>query len=91
MFRSIAPESFADFAEPGLVKIVWTFEAEPVEPGLTRFRTETRALATDAAAREKFDRYWRRAGIGIHLIRLLMLPSMRRAAEREYRSGIRAA
>ncbi len=29
-FRSIAPEQFAGFAEPDLVKIAWTLEAEPL-------------------------------------------------------------
>jgi hypothetical protein len=62
-----------------------------VGPALTRFRTETRALATDAGARAKFDRYWRRFGIGIHLIRWFMLPSIRRAAERAYRARTRMA
>jgi hypothetical protein len=39
------PERFTAFAEPDLVKIVWTLEAEPLGPTLTRFRTEARAVA----------------------------------------------
>lgn len=84
-FRSVAAEQFAEFAEPDLVKIVWTLEAEPLGQALTRFGSETRALATDAAARRKFLRYWRLARFGIVLIRWLMLPAIRREAERRYR------
>jgi hypothetical protein len=84
-FRGVAAEQFAEFAEPDLVKIAWTLEAEPLGEGLTRFGTETRALATDAAARTKFMRYWRVARFGIVLIRWLLLPAVRREAERRYR------
>jgi hypothetical protein len=84
-FRAVPPEDFAAFAEPEMVRIVWTLEAEPLGPALTRFRTETRVAATDEAARRKFQRYWRVFGIGILMIRLLMLPKLRREAERRYR------
>jgi hypothetical protein len=36
------------------VKIVWTLEAEALGAALTRFRTQTRAAATDPIARKKF-------------------------------------
>ncbi len=81
-FTAVAPDRFAAFAEPDLVKIVWTLEAEPLGPALTRFRTETRALATDGAAQRKFRRYWRWARVGIVLIRWLLVPRLRREAER---------
>jgi len=81
-FTAVAPEYFAGFADPDLVKIVWTLEAEPLGPGVTRFRHETRVLATDDAARRKFLRYWRWARFGIRMIRWLMLPAVRREAER---------
>jgi hypothetical protein len=84
-FRAIPPDEFLTFDEPGLVKIVWTLEAEPVDPTITRFRTETRVLATDDDARARFRKYWRRFGIGIVLIRLLLLPVIRREAERRAR------
>jgi hypothetical protein len=82
VFRSVVPEGFLAFSEPDLVKIVWTLEVEPLGPVLTRFRTETRVLATDAGARRNFRSYWRWAKFGIVLIRLLMLPALRREAER---------
>jgi hypothetical protein len=82
IFTPVAADRFVTFSEPDLVKIVWTLEAEPLGPALTRFRTETRVLATDDAARKKFARYWRMFGAGIVVIRWLVLPALRREAER---------
>lgn len=86
VFHPLPPERFAAFAEPDQVKIVWTLEAEPLAPALTRFRTQTRAKATDAAARAKFRRYWMLARFGIVAIRLLVVPAIRRESERRYRA-----
>jgi len=83
-FRAIAPERFADYAEPDQVKIAWTLEAIPLGPQRTRFAQETRVVATDDAARAKFRRYWGWARFGIIGIRLLLLPALRRAAERRW-------
>lgn len=82
-FTAIEPARFATFSEPDVVKIVWTLEAEPLAPALTRFRTETRVLATDVAACKKFRRYWRVFGVGIVLIRWRALAALRREAERQ--------
>lgn len=84
-FTAVPADRFLDFAEPDQVKIVWTLEAESLGPALTRFRTETRVLATDATARQKFRRYWRIFGIGIVMIRWLLLPALRREAQRRVR------
>src|SRR5947208_2785291 len=73
LFSPIAPDQFEAFAEPDQVKIAWTIEAEALAPALTRFSTETRAVATDEQARAKFRRYWRLAKFGIVAIRLLLL------------------
>jgi len=86
VFRAVPPERFLEFAEPGLVKIVWTLEAEPVGGALTRFASQTRAQATDAGARGRFLRYWRWARFGIVAIRWLLLPAVRREAERRFRA-----
>lgn len=80
-FRAIAPEAFHAFAEPNLVKIVWTIEAEPLGQACTRFRTETRAYATDVHARRRFTLYWILFSVGIHFIRWNMLREIRRQAE----------
>jgi hypothetical protein len=83
-FTPIAPDAFGAFAVPDQVKIAWTLEAEPVGPATTRFAQETRVVATDEQARMKFLRYWRWARFGIVAIRLLMLPAVRRTAERRW-------
>jgi hypothetical protein len=87
VFSRIPPEQFAAFADPDRVKIAWTLEAEVLGPALTRFATETRAAATDDQARKKFRRYWRAFGIGAMLIRRLLLPALRRLAERHWQAA----
>jgi hypothetical protein len=88
-FTPIVAETFAEFAEPDQVKIAWTLEATPLAAALTRFATETRVVATDAAARVKFRRYWRKFGAGIVLIRLMLLPALRKRAERIWKASSR--
>lgn len=83
-FTAIPADEFAAYAEPGQVKIAWTLEAEELEPEVTRFAHETRAVATDAFAKAKFARYWRWARFGIIAIRLLLMPAIRREAERRW-------
>lgn len=87
VFKPMPPEDFATCREPEHVRIVWTLEAEPLGPHVTVLRTETRVVPTDEAARKRFRRYWRLAGIGIVLIRLLALPAMRRQAETRWRES----
>jgi hypothetical protein len=81
-FRALAPDDFAAFSEPGFVKIVWTLRADPDGNDKSVFRTETRAVATDATARKRFRLYWALASPGIALIRRLSLNPLRREAER---------
>lgn len=83
-FTPIPAGDFAEYGEPNQVKIAWTLEAEALGPATTRFSHETRAVATDAEARKRFRRYWRWARFGIITIRLLLLPAIRRAAERRW-------
>lgn len=84
-FRAIPVDEFAGYREPGQVKIGWTLEAEALGPALTRFCHETRVAATDEDSRRRFARYWRWARVGIIGIRLLLLPAIRRRAERRWR------
>ena len=81
-FRALPPDDFASFSEPGFVKIAWTLRADPVDERTSIFRTETRAVATDASARARFRRYWAFASPGIGLIRRLSLKPLKRDAER---------
>jgi hypothetical protein len=67
------------------VKIAWTLRADPVDGEASIFRTETRAIATDAIARARFRRYWAFASPGIALIRHLSLRPLQREAERRAR------
>lgn len=90
-FHAIAPGEFAAYAEPGRVKIAWTLEVEPLAAARCRFAHETRVVATDEPARRRFRRYWRWARFGIVSIRLLLMPAVRRAAERTWRRGAASA
>jgi hypothetical protein len=88
VFSPIAPEQFVAYAEPDHVKIAWTLEAETLGPALSRFATDTRAVATDDQARIKFRRYWRIFGIGTVMIRRFLLPALRREAERQWKRSL---
>jgi hypothetical protein len=85
VFRSISPDKFLSFDEPGFVKIVWTLRADPIDDGRSTFTTETRVCTTDAEARARFRTYWSFVAPGVQLIRVAMLSPLKRAAEREYR------
>ena len=81
-FQAVDSEEFAQFSPPASVKIAWTLRADPVAPGASIFRTETRALATDDDARARFRPYWAFLSPGIALIRRATLCPIKRAAER---------
>jgi hypothetical protein len=86
-FHALPPNEFAAFADPGFVKIAWTLRADPIDNKTSIFRTETRAIATDATARARFRRYWAFASPGIALIRRLSLQPLKREAERRARTA----
>jgi len=90
VFRAITPDGFATFEEPGYVKIVWTLRADPAGAHASIFRTETRAVATDADARSKFRRYWSVFSPGIVAIRRMMLGPVKAEAERRARATVSA-
>jgi hypothetical protein len=82
VFRSVPADRFPSFREPGFVKIVVALRADPLGPGDSMFRTETRALATDSSARVRFRRYWSLVSPGVGLIRLMSLYPLKTEAER---------
>ena len=86
-FRALPPDQFAAFKEPGYVKIAWTIRADPVNASESVFRTETRAIATDAAARRRFRRYWSFFSPGIIVIRWALLGPVKREAEGRVRQA----
>lgn len=85
IFRSVPADAFAAFGEPGYVKIAWTLRADPIGANDSVFRTETRAVATDATARARFRRYWALLSPGIIMIRWAILRPVKREAERRAR------
>jgi hypothetical protein len=85
MFRALPPDQFAAFNEAGYVKIAWTIRADQITASESVFRTETRAIATDAYARIRFRRYWSFLSPGIIVIRWALLGPVRTEAERRAR------
>jgi hypothetical protein len=81
-FRAVPAAEFASFAEPDYVKIAFALRAEPDGNDTSVFHTETRAVATDEAARTKFRRYWSFVAPGVHLIRMALMQPIKCAAER---------
>lgn len=86
VFRSLPPDQFAAYNEPGDVKIAWMLRAKPVGENASIFLTETRAVATDTRARRKFRKYWAFASPGIAAIRWLSLRPLKKEAERRVRA-----
>ena len=86
-FRSVPADAFAAFAEPDYIKIAWTLRADPAHDGTSVFRTETRAVPTDAASRARFRRYWPVFSPGIKLIRRMALREVKARAEQRVHAG----
>jgi hypothetical protein len=86
-FRALPADDFQAFGEPDYVKIVWTLRADPVGDAESIFRTETRVMTTDAAARKRFRRYWAFLSPGIIVIRWLSLGPLKAEAERRAHDG----
>jgi len=82
IFRPIPGGEFANFNEPGYVKIIWTLRADPISPTESIVRTDTRVATTDRDARAKFRLYWAFLSPGIVLIRKIALAMVKREAER---------
>jgi hypothetical protein len=85
VFLPMPAKQFLAYAEPEHVKIVWSIETYFIAPTLTRLCSETRVVATDQPARAKFKRYWRIFGIGIRMIRWVLLRAVRQQAEQKWR------
>ena len=87
IFQAIPADRFAVFQEPGFVKIVVSLRADPLGAGESVFRTETRAMATDAEARMRFRSYWSMVSPGVAAIRWLSLWPLKKSAERRARAA----
>ena len=88
LFRSVPPGEFEAFREPGYVKIAWSLRAEPDGNDRSIFHTETRVSTTDPPAREQFKRYWSYVAPGVELIRIAILPPLKREAERRVQFAV---
>jgi len=72
---------FVAFREPGYAKVAMNFSVWPERSG-SELHTETRVVATDAASRRRFGRYWRLIQPGSALVRRNWLAAAKRRAER---------
>ena len=72
------PQAYADFAEPGWIKVAWAIRVEPLGATSSRVVVEVRVDATDDASWEKFTQYWHLIGPGSHFIRHALLAGLRR-------------
>ena len=72
---------FAVFSQPGYAKAAMNLSVHDVN-GRCELVTETRVLATDAAARRAFSRYWLVVRPGSGIIRRVWLRAAKRRAER---------
>ena len=86
-FRPLPPSDFSAFDRPGFVKIAWTLRVDRVSATESIFRTETRAMPTDATARRTFRRYWALLSPGIIVIRWALLEPLKNEAERRASQG----
>jgi hypothetical protein len=74
-------QAFADYNEPGGIKIAFDFTVEDAGNGLCFVTAETRLLATDSETRRGVGRYWRLIVPGSGLLRLQWLDGIKRRAE----------
>jgi hypothetical protein len=78
-------QEFADYREPGGVKIAYDFKVEHAGGGWSTISAETRVVALDALTRRGMGRYWRLIVPGSGLLRLQWLDGIKRRAESEHR------
>jgi hypothetical protein len=69
---------FAEFSDPGFVKVAWAVRTLPWGERSCRVEFEVRVDATDDDSWRKFKRYFRFIGPGSHFIRRTVLASLAR-------------
>jgi hypothetical protein len=57
-FLQIPPDRFADFDEPGWVKVAWELRCKAIGDAVTRIAVEVRVSATDDGSWRRFERYF---------------------------------
>jgi hypothetical protein len=74
--------AFQAFAQPGVAKLVMSFDAEPLAGGVTRLVTRTRVFCPDDATRRRLRPYWIAIRPASGFIRGRMLAMVRKLAEK---------
>jgi hypothetical protein len=77
----LKPREFADFCQPGQVKVAMNLMVEPLAAGGCRLSSETRVQGTSPGARRRFLPYWILIRPFSGLIRREMLLAIRRGAQ----------
>lgn len=81
-YVDLEPAQFAAFARPGYAKTIYSLALTPRGPAETLLTGTMRTLATDAAARRWFNRYWTLGvGSGAHVLVRGLLETVRADAE----------
>lgn len=87
--RDVAPGDFADFDEPGYLKLAVSSRVEPLGYDQSILHYEARVEATDAEAKRQFVRYWRVIAPGNEVIVRRALQRIK--AEAEWRECLTGA
>jgi hypothetical protein len=81
-FAAVGAADFADFAEPGYAKTVYSLSVRPLDDGRTLLSGLMRTTTTDEHARRWFRRYWNfGVGSGAHVLVEGLLDLVREDAE----------
>ena len=74
-------QEFADYREPGALKMAFNFDVEDAGDGWSTVSTETRVWALDDSTRRGMGQYWRLIVPGSGLLRRQWLEGIKRRAE----------
>jgi hypothetical protein len=92
VLQRLDAEAFAEFDEPGYVRIAANVMLSPVDRERTRVRTETRVQALDPVAMRKFSPYWAMVKHPSTWVRRAILRNLeRRAMEAQTRAQTQKA
>lgn len=84
-WKTIRPEEFATFDEPGYAKLAISLAVGPAGPNASLLRYEARTATTDDVARKRFRRYWRLIQPGVAIVMHRALRRIEAEAERRQR------
>jgi hypothetical protein len=80
--RKLTGADFMALTQPGFGKATMNFRIDDLGNGTTRVETETRVLATDRVALQRFTPYWRTIFPGSWILRATWLRAIKMRAER---------